>query len=230
MQLGEEMKLLENNSEPLSSNWVIIRLDMKNGSKFTKKMEKPFDHRFTNAMIETTEAMHNEFKPIMSYCQSDEISFAFLKMEYFNLRIQKIVSVFSSATTGYFNDYMRTQIPEIESARFDCRVFNVPDKEYCIKYFKWRNCECQTNAITAIVSKFYPQENIQNKNIYKRLQLIRNDEHLFKIENKFGTFFKSVNEKKLGFNPKTKEYVTTYRKITYHKSFAMNEDMNDALF
>ena len=80
----EEIEALMRRNESLSEqyilpeNFIIARLDGKGFTKLTKEklsLEKPFDQKFSQIMIDTTKYLFNVgFKVIYGYTQSDEIS------------------------------------------------------------------------------------------------------------------------------------------------------------
>ena len=134
---GERMKLYENQESgrrlvPLLP--IIARLDGKAFHSFTEYMKRPFDGKLSELMMLTTEFLVKETNASIGYTQSDEISLTWHSQSYdqqlfFDGRIQKMVSVLASMTTGFFNRNFTNFFNERELAFFDCRVFNVPNIE-----------------------------------------------------------------------------------------------------
>lgn len=232
VNLAQRMKEYENQSKELDKKFLIIRCDMKNGTSYTKKFKKPFDDIFTDSMIETTGAVHNQYKPILSYTQSDEISFLFHNFDLFNLRRDKIVSILASTVTANFNKFISRKNPNLSVAIFDCRAFNLPDRETCLDYFQWRNrYDCQNNSLGLIASKHAKNEQLHEKNAYRRLNYISEElMQNYRKENIYGTFFKNSSIEKEGYNPITKETVLVHRKVAKSESFLMNEDKSNSFF
>ena len=79
--LDKQMRKFEQSLERtmLEGIYVVARLDGHGFTRLTKKewnLEKPFDVRFRDAMIETTKHLMNcGFRMIYGYTQSDEILF-----------------------------------------------------------------------------------------------------------------------------------------------------------
>ena len=76
MDLHKRMKLYEGCYKTIITprSYIIIRLDGKNFSKYTKKLNKPFDKGFATAMQETAKELCDYFNAKFAYTQSDEIS------------------------------------------------------------------------------------------------------------------------------------------------------------
>ena len=83
MKMNNEQELYNRSFEQHSNiaipleNYIIVRLDGKGFSKFTKNyFKKPFDTTFRDLMVNTTEYLYNNsgFNITYAYTQSDEIS------------------------------------------------------------------------------------------------------------------------------------------------------------
>ena len=75
-------------------------------------MERPFDTRITQAMIDTTKYLIEETHARIGYTQSDEISLVWMQDRYdseliFGGKIQKMVSVLASMTAARFASMCR---------------------------------------------------------------------------------------------------------------------------
>lgn len=135
---------------------VIIRIDGKNFSKWTKKCKfrKPFDetlsYQMSHAMKDTVENIEG---CMFAFTQSDEASFILRNDQslettpWFGNRIQKIISVVSSMFTAHFNKYAPSRGFPI--AYFDARVFIVPDLTEVINYLIFRQNDAVKNSISA---------------------------------------------------------------------------------
>lgn len=123
---SSQLSLASRNKEYEASNelvipyneTIIVRVDGHRFSKFTKKLKKPFDTIFSNAMKKTTEDLMKTFGAVTGYTQSDEITLVILpcykevtKMDGFYIdnnqiykgRTQKLASLISSTATASFN-------------------------------------------------------------------------------------------------------------------------------
>lgn len=154
-------------------SYVIIRLDGKGFSKYTAKLNKPFDIDFSNAMDETAKALCAEFNCKFAYTQSDEISLVITDIGNLEAEmihggaIQKLCSLTASVATAKFNEIRNMQFlmdlnKEIlidsvkkdfvidfpKQAFFDSRVFIVPNKMEVLNHMIWRQQDASRNSIS----------------------------------------------------------------------------------
>lgn len=141
MGLGERMKIYETNSlnvvKILPTQSFIVRLDGRSFSKFTSGLKKPFDEKFTQAMVLTTKDLLNEFSAITGYTHSDEITIIFQKMlseeeeaalkkenkevpvHVFDGRVVKILTTMSAYCSVRFNFHLVNIIKEDNGKYFN---------------------------------------------------------------------------------------------------------------
>ncbi|KAB1229598.1 tRNA(His) guanylyltransferase Thg1 family protein [Chryseobacterium viscerum] len=132
----------------LPENFMIVRLDGRGFTKLTKEklsLEKPFDQKFSQVMIDTTKYLFSiGFKVIYGYTQSDEISLLIHKDDNtFNRKIRKINSVLAGEASAFFS----LQFQEI--CVFDCRTIAIPNREMLLDYFCWRQEDSHRNSLSA---------------------------------------------------------------------------------
>lgn len=155
----------------MSSLPVIIRVDGKCFSKFTKNFQKPFDPAMAHAMIATATALAQQIPGTkIAYTQSDEVSLVLMLTDdqepYHSYRIEKLCSTAASIATLAFNRALGWYASEIvfteETARyqqaydaaytkgalFDARAFSIPDDDV-LNYLIWRQNDCTRNSINA---------------------------------------------------------------------------------
>lgn len=110
--LSNRMKVYENiNRNYLTRKIpVIIRIDGKNFSTFTKGLNRPFDDKLHEVMEATTKLLLSNIQGCkLAYTQSDEISLLLTDYDaietdaWFGYNIQKIASISASMATLYFN-------------------------------------------------------------------------------------------------------------------------------
>ena len=130
--LGDRMKVFEQAEAgrrflPLLP--VVARLDGRGFSSFTRGLQRPFDSRMSDLMIETTKALVDETVAVCGYTQSDEITLAWYSDDYrsqifFDGKIQKMVSTLAAIASVTFNKLLPQFLPEKVTAAptFDCRV------------------------------------------------------------------------------------------------------------
>lgn len=128
--------------------WMVARLDGRNFTRLTKELqnfEVPFDERFRDLMVRTTEHLMNcGFRVIYGFTESDEIS---LLLDYrdqsFGRKTRKLNSVLAGEASAKFSLLLG------ELACFDCRISELPTVENVVDYFRWRNEDAHRNALNA---------------------------------------------------------------------------------
>jgi tRNA(His) 5'-end guanylyltransferase len=175
--LGDLIKGYERDGEiyPSGDKPLVIRLDGKNFSKWTKGLRKPYDIRLSNIMINVTEELVKYSGADIGYTQSDEISLVLSKPSenselFFGGRHQKLASVLASLATYHFNNYVNGAVPigGIKEkaglmALFDARVFEVPDKETAAKALLWRAKDCRRNSVSCLAQVHFSHKELQGK-------------------------------------------------------------------
>lgn len=158
---------------------IMIRLDGKGFSRFTKGLKRPYDERLMSLMQETTKSLVEHSGAILGYTQSDEISLimyqpSFHSQIYFNGRIQKLTSVLSSYCTAVFNSKLASMLPEKANklALFDCRVWNVPNLLEAANAILWRELDATKNAITMAASCHYSHNQLHKKNGKEKQEML----------------------------------------------------------
>ncbi|HRV32233.1 MAG TPA: tRNA(His) guanylyltransferase Thg1 family protein [Candidatus Paceibacterota bacterium] len=157
--------------------YTIIRFDGKNFSKYTSKFTKPFDNILSNAMNDAAIAVCKEFNPRLAYTQSDEISI--LLTDIYNIeselpydgKIQKLCSIGASIVSNEFNRSMMIalvksplEIANFNFAKFDARVFIIPDIREVYNYFVWRQQDATRNSINMAAHAAFGPKAIKYKN------------------------------------------------------------------
>ena len=137
--LDKQMRSFEQSLDRtiLLGTYIVARLDGHGFTRLTKKewdLEKPFDTRFRDIMIETLRhLMDCVFRIIYGYTQSDEISLLFhIDDEAFGRKERKLLSILASEASVAFS--MKAGRPAI----FDCRLIPLPNADYVVDYFRWR--------------------------------------------------------------------------------------------
>ena len=168
--LGDRMKAYENKytSEKFSKDQpLVLRFDGRSFSKFTKSFDRPFDQRITDAMIVASKSLISETNAKIVYTQSDEITAAYpsltnpLSEREFVGKQHKILSVYTSIVTAYFNNEISKHIDKL--AYFDCRGFNVPDEGEAVNAVIWRIQDARRNAVSSSYRWTFGHKNMQNK-------------------------------------------------------------------
>ena len=173
-ELDDRMKMYEGmecGRKFMSLLPVCVRIDGKSFHNFTKRLERPFDIRFSTLMNIVTEALVKETNAIIGYTQSDEISLIYYSDNsksqiFFDGKIHKMVSVLSSLATATFNRYLPELIPEKAEgvALFDCRAWSVPNLMEAANTILWREFDATKNSISMAARKYYSHKELQEKN------------------------------------------------------------------
>jgi len=139
MTLEEKMKKFEKNTTHYltSGEPVIIRLDLKGGSKFTKNFRKPFDFVFAESMKETMKYLcENIPTASLGFCNSDEITILLIDYQTGNInnwydgRQSKIESLSAANASVMFNKTFERIVNMIDP------TINDLFEEYRIKLIK----------------------------------------------------------------------------------------------
>jgi tRNA(His) guanylyltransferase len=164
--LGDILKRFEEvfvSQKLLSHCPIIARIDGRSFHSYTRGFARPFDTNMTYTMISTLKSLVKEFHADIGYTQSDEISLCWLGTQQeplFDGKVFKLCSTIASAATGFFNDWK----PESwKIANFDCRVFNVPDAAWMVKYLIWRERDCTKNSISMAASSIFSPKDLHKK-------------------------------------------------------------------
>ena len=190
-EFGNRMKSYEPVDKLDVNSPIIIRLDGRGFSKFTKSYKKPFDYRIADAMIATTIGLVDQFGASIGYTQSDEITLVIPKVEKYSGRLQKLVSMTASVATGNFN----REINDSKIAYFDSRVFNVPNISEATNAVLWRVHDARKNGISSICHSLVGTKRMFKCDQAAMLKIISNEgvEYTnFSTHAKFGVFVKRV--------------------------------------
>lgn len=172
--LGDRMKMYESAESarrlmPLLP--ALARIDGRAFHSFTHGMDRPFDSRFSNAMIETTLALVHETGACMGYTQSDEITLAWLvpssqSQIWFDGRVAKMTSQLAAQATLHFYRLVVERMPEFADRlpTFDARVWNVPNRAEGANVFLWREWDATKNSVSMAASAYYSHNELMGKN------------------------------------------------------------------
>lgn len=155
---------------------LMVRIDGRCFSKFTKGLAKPFDENFISLMNDTTQYLMRETDAKLAYTQSDEITLSFYNdkennsnSEYmFGGKFQKLTSVLASMATTYFSrNIVRLYVYGVVEdyyPQFDCRVWNVNSVDDIALNYVWRYRDCIKNSVCMYARSFLSHKQLQGKN------------------------------------------------------------------
>jgi tRNA(His) 5'-end guanylyltransferase len=213
---GDRMKSYEKQSEVYLQDWIVVRIDGRRFSKFTKGFRKPFDPLLRECMVYATKEAVDAFHANVGYTQSDEITILISPLRHiFSGRAQKISSVVASFVTLKFNEKLNelfddlVKYPEFESsnftnpewldkkryvAHFDARAFSVPSDEEAFNVVYWRILDALRNSKTGFAQTYMPHKKLLNKKADEQIELTFNvtgkDWNRVPDEFKYGTLVK----------------------------------------
>lgn len=177
MNLGDRMKHYEKNYSPSQLCHVLpilVRLDGKAFHSFTKGLERPYDKGFNKAMDLTAKFLAESTNARCAYVQSDEITLMYYsdKFEsqvFMNAKRDKLNSILASMCTEYFKDLKKLFIRKKENvpAFFDCRSWNVPNKQEAVNVFVWRQQDAVRNSIQSLGQSLFSHKELMGKSCDK---------------------------------------------------------------
>lgn len=149
--LDRKMRVFETSHDHcvLPGLYMVARLDGRSFTRLTKEVhqfEAPFDVRFRDFMVETTEHLMGAcgFNATYGYTESDEISLLFdLNEVGFQRKLRKLNSVLAGEASAKFSLLLGS------IGCFDCRISQLPTAELVVDYFRWRNEDAHRNALNA---------------------------------------------------------------------------------
>jgi len=165
---------------------LVIRLDGNSFSKFTAGMRRPYDSDLADLMLATAKHLLEATPGVVwGYTQSDEISLLvdpnargsredagepaqgkgaadFL----FDGRFSKLTSILAGKATARFlidavrlwPDRVARQLPV-----FDCRVFEVPNREEAVNAVLWRELDATKNAVSMAARAYFSHKSLHGK-------------------------------------------------------------------
>ena len=177
---GDRMKLyeqLEAGRFSMPCLPLIVRLDGKNFSNWTRKLEKPYDKRLSDAMIEVTKFLVAESNAVIGYTQSDEITLILYNNNpkgelYFKGKFQKITSVLASMASAKFNQLVAKINLSDKLGYFDCRAWNVPNKVEAVNALLWREYDATKNSVIGAASQYYSHNEMMHKHEGQQLDML----------------------------------------------------------
>ena len=219
--LGDRMKDYEKCYEFKVPNrsYVIIRLDGKGFSKYTKNFDKPFDDILSNVMDAATIELCKYMTPAFAYTQSDEVSLVFSTIDnidaemIFDGKLQKLCSITASKMTASFNKTMLRLLSTLKykpeeiiekmvsgdfveiDAVFDSRVFVIPDIREVSNYFIWRQQDCTRNSISMAAHALLGNSATMNKSSNEKQEMLFQEKGVnwndYAVKYKRGTIIKN---------------------------------------
>lgn len=141
---------------------LIVRIDGKRFSKWTKRYEAPFDPRITEAFRQTMAGLMESHHADVGYTQSDEITLAWYPQSGasehpFGGKVSKLTSILASDCTARFNQHFDLGPP----ALFDARAFGASVEEIGL-VLRWRYADAKRNGVSAVARSVFSHKSLLN--------------------------------------------------------------------
>lgn len=159
----------------LKGRFTVIRIDGKGFSRWTSKLERPYDAAFTDAMTHTARELAQMIpQTLCTYVVSDEISVVVENGDdpasepWFGGVVSKIVSLSASMATAAFNSCGVRE----ELALFDSRAFSLDEAEQVLAYLDWRRADGVRNAVSSAAHAAFGTKALHNVGHSGRIQML----------------------------------------------------------
>lgn len=169
--LGDRMKAYESYETSRIYNSdvpLIVRLDGRAFSTFTRQCDKPFDSTFTSIMDQVTAYLIEQTHAKIGYTQSDEITLVYMKTNntsqpLFGGRVFKICSLLAGMASAKFVDLAKEHNFQNYMACFDCRAFTVPTVLEAVNCLVWREVDASRNAVQMVAQSHFSPNQLHRK-------------------------------------------------------------------
>lgn len=180
--LGDRMKGYERGETSRKAMLLIpimARVDGRAFHSFTRGMDRPYDQRFVDCMVQTAEALLVETNACMAYTQSDEITLAWHSTDpksqvWFDGRLFKMTSQLAAQATLAFYQFTELLLPGYarRNPTFDARVWQVPNRTEGANVFLWREWDATKNSITMAAQAVFGHRELEGKNGSEKQEML----------------------------------------------------------
>lgn len=152
-ELQSELAVFEKNNQVYldPKKLIVIRLDMRAGGSFVKKLNSPWDYNFTEAMKHSARVLLEEVSgAVATFVGSDEITLVIYpktehdnwnggEIPFFNGRTDKILSLSASIVSNAFNERWLDLIKKTEEvAEYEIKKAKMSEIDEIFKYYQNR--------------------------------------------------------------------------------------------
>ncbi len=211
-EFGDRIKAYEKETTGIRldvSAPIYARIDGRTFSTWTRGLDRPYDSKMSQLMIDTTAYLVEKSGATVGYTQSDEISLGWRATKdggslFFDGKLLKMTSVLAGMASAFFSVGAAKHWPDKPLPGFDCRVFNVPDEAELCNTFLWREQDARKNAISMLAHTYFSP---------KQLHSVSTDEKIVMLS-------------KIGVCPL--DYPPHFRKGTYLKRVVEQRELTSA--
>lgn len=197
--------------------YIILHLDGRAFSSFTRGMRRPFDNDFIEAMNETLKTLCAEVSNCkFGYTQSDEMTLVLYDWNvdkeepsdmWLHNRICKMCSISASIASVKFYEILLKKamesvsdvkdipkiIKKLKNPQFDCKAWNVPSWNDAYAWLSYRNIDCIRNSITMVAQSEYSHKELLKLNSDQRKEKLQKEKGIswdldFTDGEKYGRF------------------------------------------
>jgi tRNA(His) 5'-end guanylyltransferase len=225
----------------LPGAFCVIRVDGRSFSRLTKdRYDKPFDLRFSDAMVTTAKALLTEFGGQYAYTESDEISILLdPTFDLFGRSVEKLVSISAGVASAAFvhavGELKKKEADQL--AHFDSRIWMGTSAADVVDYFSWRQddaARCALNGWCYWTLRKKGASATLATSLLKGISTAEKNELLFEHGINFndvptwqrrgvGLWWETYT--KSGYNPLTNELVPTKRRrVHIERELPMKDD------
>lgn len=157
---------------------IIARLDGKAFHTFTKGLNRPFDINLQQCMQNTMLILSEKFNVDLAYTQSDEISLVWYNTKsekiIFDGRSDKYTSLLAAtASVAFYKELLKflpTKVKEVPI--FDCRVFQVPNRQIVFENIVWRWMDARKNSVSMLASSHFSDKELHGRSTKQRKEML----------------------------------------------------------
>ncbi|MGY3568110.1 tRNA(His) guanylyltransferase Thg1 family protein [Sinomonas sp. RB5] len=156
-------------------SYAVVRVDGKGFSKYTRKLVRPFDPKFSADMQATALFLAAQVQgAVAAYTQSDEISVLLSAPTtsesevWFGGQVQKIVSITAALATAKFNALR----PAHGLAVFDARTHPLDGEEEVDGYLRWRQEDAMKNSVGMLASHHFSHRQLLGVSVARRKRML----------------------------------------------------------
>lgn len=230
---------------------LIIRLDGRSFSNYTRHFDRPFDDAMSDAMCETTEMLVKESNALIGYTQSDEITLILysdvslrdglsrVEMMFGGKKFKILSTLASMASVKFYTSLKEKKLVGFPDKlpSFDCRAFSVPSKMEAWNALLWRVNDALRNSVSGMAHFNFSHKLLQGKNRDQMIDMLLKEKGInwFDLPSKFreGRFVRTEKGLSTVKNRRTGEDTVVERSKMVElqlKSFKLISNREEFLF